>query len=275
MVRSMSKKIRFFTSSIFASILMSTLSMFAVLAQSNLLTEAEIYKLVERVQIVQKDSQPRSAKIKDEIQPMDAVRTASKSRADLLFNEGSLVRLGGNALFRFTPGTRNFQLNNGTGLFMFVPGQQGGTVVTPEANIATAGSTIWVQHNSGQKTTFVGVLTDNLSQPVTVSNQQGDGTISLKAGQRIAVAEGKVEPPQEMNLNHFYQVCKLAADLTPGQESLDPSVPPQVQKTISVVRSQATAAMMTQAQTMDSSTEPISQAKPPVPCTPEKEPPME
>jgi hypothetical protein len=88
------------------------------LTQPDLLTRAEVYKLVNTVQLLPNQQSPRPAKLSDTLAPLDAIKTATRSRAELLFNEGSLARVGANAIFRFVPGTRSFQLRNGTALIM-------------------------------------------------------------------------------------------------------------------------------------------------------------
>lgn len=237
------------------------------LAQPDLLTKAEIYKLVNQAQLMLRNQSPRPAKQADVILPLDAIKTATRSRADLLFNEGSIVRLGGNAVFRFVPGVRNFQLRNGTALFAFLPGDSNSTVVTPEAVVTARGTTIWVQHNSERQTTFVGVLTDSPRTPVTVSRPKGEGAVVLSAGQRIAISKGVIEPVKPMSLQQFYQVCKLAADL--GKETSVTQAPPQVQKTLTSVRAETTAALVAQS---TRSVEPSTNFDELVPCTPSKEP---
>jgi hypothetical protein len=241
----------------------------SALAQSDLLTEAEIYKLVNRVQLLRKHQPPRLAQVADVVKPLDAVKTASRARADLVFNEGSLVRLGGNAIFRFVPGNRSFQLRNGTGLFVLPPGDERGTVVTPEAVVTARGTTVWVQHNSGKQTTSIGVLTENPQVPVTVSTPRGEGAVVLDAGQRTEVKRGKLTAVRDMSLRRFYQMCKLATDLGTATEAPSDSLPPQAQNTIVSVRNQAIAALENQ---FREETAPPPGFEQIVPCTVTEEP---
>jgi hypothetical protein len=241
----------------------------SAIAQSDLLTQAEIYKLVNSVQLLLKDRPPRSAQVADVVQPLDAVKTATRARADLVFNEGSLVRLGGNAIFRFVPGSRSFQLRNGTGLFIFPPEDEGGTVVTPEAVVTAQGTTVWVQHNSDKQTTSIGVLTENPQVPVTVTTHTGEGAVVLDAGQRTDVKKGELTSAKNMSLRRFYKVCKLAADLGTETEIPSDSLPPQAQNTIVTVRDRAIAAMENQ---FRQETDPPRGFEQIVPCTVKEEP---
>ena len=117
------------------SSLFSALWLAPALAQQDLLTQAQVYKLVNTVQLLPKNQAPRQAKLSDILVPLDALKTASRSKAELLFNEGSLARVGSNAIFRFVPGTRSFQLRNGTALIMSLPGRVGTKVETPGGQI--------------------------------------------------------------------------------------------------------------------------------------------
>ena len=252
-----------------ASIVAAMLGSTSAIAQSDLLTQAEIYKLVNRVQLLLKNQPPRLAQVADVVQPLDAIKTATRARADLVFNEGSLVRLGGNAIFRFVPGSRSFQLRNGTGLFIFPPGDEGGTVVTPEAVVTAQGTTVWVQHNSDKHTTSIGVLTENPRVPVTVATPQGEGAVVLDAGQRTDVKKGELTAVKDMSLRRFYKVCHLATDLGTEAEIHSDTLPPQAQNTIVTVRNQAIAAMENQ---FRQETDPPHGFEQIVPCTVKEEP---
>lgn len=216
------------------------------LAQQNLLTRAEIYKLANQVQLLLKNQPPRPAKISDILIPQDALRTAARSKVELLFNEGTLARIGANAMFQFIPGTRNFQLRNGTVLVMFRPGSGGGKIITPEAIVVAQGTLMWVRHDSATQTTLAGALTSNPPSPVIVSNAKGEGTVQLKAGQRVSVVNGKVGQVKPLNLQTFHQTCELAAGLGPGEEKLVTQESPEVQVTLKAVRTETLAALTSQ-----------------------------
>ena len=73
----------------------------SALAQATALTRAEVYQLQNTVELLLRNQSPRPAQLQDIMAPRDAVRTGSRSRAELLFNEGSLAWLGSNSTFRF------------------------------------------------------------------------------------------------------------------------------------------------------------------------------
>ncbi|MFM6005522.1 MAG: iron dicitrate transport regulator FecR, partial [Sphaerospermopsis kisseleviana] len=87
------------------------------------LTKAQIEKLNNIVQFIPKENfNKRPARQLDIITPGDGVSTGRSSLADLRFNDGSLARLGEQAVFKFVPKERNFQLSNGTVLLLIPPG---------------------------------------------------------------------------------------------------------------------------------------------------------
>lgn len=184
------------------------------------LTQAEVYKLVNRVELIPRHRQPRPARIADVLAPLDSVTTQARSRADLLFNEGSLARIGGNALFRFMPGTRNFQLDRGTTIVMFPPGSEGGKVTTPDAIVEARGSIVWVKREA--ETTFIGALVDNdtreqLEAPVSVVVKDSGDRVELQMGERLTLQPGQPPEVAPLHLPTFHAVCKLADGLGPGE----------------------------------------------------------
>jgi hypothetical protein len=117
-------------------------------AQQDLLTRAEVYKLLNQVQLLLKDKPPRAAKKADVLVPLDALQTKTRSRAELLFNEGALARIGSSATFLFKPGLRRyelangvykaetiFELQNGTAVIASAAGSTGTTIETPQSRI--------------------------------------------------------------------------------------------------------------------------------------------
>ncbi len=100
----MARQIKSFSQVIVAGSVLGLSLMMPVLAQQQLLTRAEVYKLVNQVQLLLNNQSPRPAKLSDVLIPEDALRTTARSKAELLFNEGSLARIGANAMFRFIPG---------------------------------------------------------------------------------------------------------------------------------------------------------------------------
>ncbi len=231
-----------------------------VWAAQEFLTHAQVYKVVNQVQLLPNQKPVRRAKLSDVMVPLDAIRTASQSRAELLFNEGSLARIGSSAIFRFVPGTRSFQLRNGTALIMSLPGQVATQIETPGGQVLAqalpptepAGNplnpptpialALAVHYNAATQTGQYFVLTNGY---VTITDLQGQ-SLTLLAGQTVQMINGVLGPVQTFDLSAFYGSSQLAIGLGPGQEwAIAQEILP-VQQTLSIIREATLAAVAAQ-----------------------------
>jgi hypothetical protein len=205
--------------------------------------QAEIYKVRNQVDINQQNQTNwNQAKIGDVIAPRDSVRTGVNSRADILFNEGTLVRTGAGTVFRFPPGKRSFELTSGAALIMIRPEQGQSVINTPQAKVVSQGTALFVQHNPTKDASLVGVLTESPAGLVKVSNTNGDVTLQLQAGQFVSIVHGVVGLVESFVLPMFYETVELSAGLgsNPKQmETLIAQESPEVQKTIRAVQAEA------------------------------------
>ncbi len=234
-------------------------------AAPEFLTHAQVYKVVNQVQLLPNQKPVRRARLSDVVVPLDAIRTASQSRAELLFNEGSLARIGSSAIFRFVPGTRSFQLRNGTALIMSLPGQvatqietpggqvlaqalppteSAGTPLNPPTPIALA---LAVHYNAATQTGQYFVLTNGY---VTITDLQGH-SLTLLAGQTVQIINGVLGPVQTFDLRAFYGSSQLAIGLGPGQERAIAQEILPVQQTLSVIRQATLAAVAAQTRQLE------------------------
>ncbi|PSB07354.1 iron dicitrate transport regulator FecR [Pleurocapsa sp. CCALA 161] len=212
--------------------------------------EAEIYKIRNQVDINYGQKQDWSqAQLGDVIVPQDSVRTGANSRADILFNEGTLVRTGAGTTFRFPPGKRSFELTSGAALIMIRPEQGQSTITTPEAKIVSQGTALFVQHNPKNSSSLVGVLTDSPAGLVKVQSTNGEVTIHLQAGQFVTIVQGVVGLVEHFVLPMFYETVELAASLglePEAREKLLAEESLEVQQTIRAVQAEAIAPLQNQ-----------------------------
>lgn len=242
------------------------------LAQQDLLTRAEVYKLINQVQLLLRGKPPRRAVRADVLVPLDELQTRKKSGAELLFNEGSLARIGSSTTFRFKPGLRRFdlrggtfkaetifELRNGTALVMTPSGSTGTTIETPENRIdlialapppgtetlppITTDGAVAITYNSLTK---IGQVFNLTNLPVKVASLDGTQFQILKAGETVTMTNGVIGPVQTFDLQRFYQTSKLAAGLGPGQEALVAQESAAVQLILNKVRKQTLAGLATQ-----------------------------
>ncbi len=245
--------------------LISTLVGLPGWAAQDLLTRAQVYRVVNQVQLLPRQQPARAAKLSDVMVPLDALQTAAKSRAELLFNEGSLARIGSSAVFRFVPGTRSFQLRNGTALIMSLPGQvatkietPGGEVLaqalppvdptaSPTAPPAAIAMALAIHYDAATNTGQYFVLTNGY---VTLTDLQGT-QVTLLAGQTVQILNGVMGPVQTFDLKAFYGSSQLAIGLGPGQERFVLQEIPPVQDSLMIIRRATLAALAVQTRQLE------------------------
>ncbi len=203
------------------------------------LTNAEVYQVSNSVSLSQSGGSWSPAGVGDRMIPQDSLRTGAQSKAELIFNEGSLVRTGEGTTFYFPPGRRSFELINGSTLLMIRPGLGASRINTPEANIVASGTALFVQHDAASNTSLVGVLTESPAGPVTVTDIDGETSVQLSAGQFVSVANGAIGLIEYFILPMFYDSVDMAMGLAPGQENFVSQQSPAVQETLNAVRAES------------------------------------
>ncbi len=206
------------------------------------LNRAVVAALRNRVQLMPQQQQPRLAKKADVLVPGDGVSTARSSFAELRFNDGSLARMGEQAVFWFVPKSRTLQLSNGTALLLIPPKQGRTQVRTPNVTAGIQGSALFVRYNPATNTTLVGALTDS---GIEVFNQDGSQRQPLKGGQMAVVVQDRIRQVYDFDLKTFYQTSDLVEGLNLDQTDSTPSgdaAIAQVQaETMAALKQQATS----------------------------------
>ena len=175
------------------------------------LTRAEIQYLKNLVQLMRKNNPAvLPARKADTLTPGDGLATGRSSLADLRFNDGSLARVGEQALFQFLPQTRDFSLSNGTMLLLIPPGGGQTRVRTPNAAAAIRGSALFVRYNKETDTTIIGALTNS---GIEVSNKAASQSQVLQAGQLMVVTKGQFQGLYDFDLRNFYETSSLVRGL--------------------------------------------------------------
>jgi len=223
---------------ILAGIGLSLCALRSAQAQATL-TNAMVERVSNSVSLSQSGGSWRPAGVGDRMIPQDSLRTGAQSKAELTFNEGSLVRTGEDTTFYFPPGRRSFELINGTTLLMIRPGLGASRINTPEANIVASGTALFVQHDEASNTSLVGVLTESPAGPVTVTDVDGETSVQLNAGQFVSVADGAIGLIEYFILPVFYDSVDMAMGLAPGQENFVSQQSPAVQETLNAVRAES------------------------------------
>lgn len=179
------------------------------------LRRANVYQSINEVFI-------NETEVSDEerLTPGDLLETGTDSRADMLFNEGTLARAPSNTEFHFRAGTRRFELTDGTALIILQPGSSERSLRTPTAEVtADAGTVFWVSYNPEAKQTRVGVFANpKTSVQVSGIEPYADESVELEAGQVIDIVESSMSPTQVFSLPTFYETSGVADGLRPGDD---------------------------------------------------------
>ncbi len=103
-----------------------------------------------KVWVIEKDRPIRRAALRSRVVGGSSVKTGDRSRAEMEFQDRSLVRLGANAVFAVRPGTRDLTLEEGA-LLLQIPKGVGGTTTihTAGATAAITGTTVIVSATKG------------------------------------------------------------------------------------------------------------------------------
>ncbi|MUG96266.1 iron dicitrate transport regulator FecR [Scytonema sp. UIC 10036] len=203
------------------------------------LTLAVIQELKNLVQLVPHNKPQRQARKLDSMIPGDGLSTGRASLAELRFNDGSMARIGQQAVFQFLPKTRNLRLSNGTILLLIRPGQGKTQINTPNAAAAIRGSALFVRYDPQTDTTIVGALTNS---GIQVQNKNASQNQNLAAGQLIVVVKDRFQGLYDFDLRTFYETSNLVRglDLTlkSGVPSLDPAIASVQAETAAAVATQ-------------------------------------
>ncbi len=208
------------------------------------LDRAVIASLRNRVELLLKNQARRSAKVRDTLVPGDALSTARAALAELRFNDGSLARIGGQALFRFLPKTRTFNLSNGTMLLLVPPGRGQTRIQTPNAAAGIRGSALFVRYLPDTDVTLIGALTDS---GIEITNRDRTQTQPLGAGQIAVVVKDRIEQVYRFDLKTFYDSSDLVKGLDLQRSASSNGAGTSVDPAIAAVRTETSEAVTTQA----------------------------
>ena len=113
-------------------------------------TQATVTRLQNRVsfgEIKGDQSVLRPAAPQDVVRAMNFLQSETDSRAELRYEDGSLVRIGQNTIFSFEANTRTLTLTKGSFIFYVPKGSGGGVIKTPSLTAAITGTVGKVSRN--------------------------------------------------------------------------------------------------------------------------------
>ncbi|HZF01365.1 MAG TPA: FecR family protein [Methylomirabilota bacterium] len=160
------------------------------------LKQAKFTQIVNDVKIISaEDKSFEPAVVNGLFKMPDLIRTGSASRAELVADDDTVTRVGGNTIFSFDKANRTIDLQQGSLLFHSPHGKGGGTIHTASATASVLGTTLIV---SVSPNGAVKVL--DLEGKVEVRLKNGHRQI-LKSGQMILVLpDGQQSSTMAFNL---------------------------------------------------------------------------
>ncbi len=205
------------------------------------LTRAVVEKFRNRVQLIPQNQATRLVQLRDVLVVGDAIATARASLVELRFNDGSLARLGEQALFRFAANTRTFHLSNGTVLLLIPPGNGRTTIRTPNAAAGIRGSGVFLRYVRSTNVSLVAALTDS---DIEVYDPISGQWRVIEGGQMALVRNDRLEGIYEFDLRQFYETSPLTEGL--ALTALVNGTSPDNDPALDAVRAEIAAALTRQ-----------------------------
>ena len=106
-------------------------------------TSATVTRVENKVsygKVIGDKSETRPAAANDVVKASDFLLSESDSRAEMKYDDGTIVRIGQNTIFSFEANTRTMNLKQGTFVFYMPKGKGGGTIKTPSFTAAITGT---------------------------------------------------------------------------------------------------------------------------------------
>jgi hypothetical protein len=113
----------------------------------NSATVTRVEHQVSYGKVIGDKSETRPAAPNDVVKASNFLMSESDSRAELKYDDGTIVRIGQNTIFSFEANTRTLSLKKGTFVFYMPKGKGGGTIKTPSFTAAITGTVGKVSNN--------------------------------------------------------------------------------------------------------------------------------
>ncbi len=202
------KSLRMFERSLLGGILVAVS---ACISFAGPLQQAEIHRIINDVRLVNpRNASAQPAKLRDIIKDDLAVRTGVQSRAELLFQDDTLTRLGADALFSFKAGTRDMVLDRGTMLLQVPKGLGGARIQTAAVTAAITGTTIMMENIPGD---HVKVLVLEGSLRLSMNGRWGESVV-LTPGKMVIVGVKDRNMPKPVSVD-LAKLVKTSALIDP------------------------------------------------------------
>jgi len=199
-------------------------------APAESLQSARVTRVLNEVRIFPADGEARPAKVGDVIRGATSIQTGRDARAELVFQDDTITRLGQNSVFSFRQGTRDLDLRQGSVLLQVPPSAGGATIRTATVTAAITGTTSMFEFNPGS---WVKLLTLEGTQQLKLGSPEGRGaTGQVPPGEMLTLKPDATELPKPLIID-IARILRTSKLLDPGRFGpLPPAVRERIQRTV-------------------------------------------
>ena len=165
------------------------------IAQAAPLKSAILTKKINDVKISESSKEARNAKEGDRLTGSSTVLTARQSRAELTFSDKTITRIGANSAFRFSSGSRDMEITQGSFLLQVPKNAGGATIRTATVTAGITGTTTMMEYNPGAWMKFI-----CLEGTANLSNAKGD-RIAIPPGSMVVMPTDAARFPRPVVIN--------------------------------------------------------------------------
>lgn len=185
-------------------------------SQGAMFARAKVTKIHKKVSVLKggKKWNTRPAKLNETLKADQFVQTGGGSRAELRFNDETLVRLGSNTFFSFKNGTRRVDLDRGNLLFQVQKGRGNMRVATAAVTAAITGTTGLV--SARPKKSYKVIILEGRSK--VYLNKSPKQFKWLGAGQMITIRHGakRLPDPVDIEIRETFETAGLIKKMGKG-----------------------------------------------------------
>lgn len=190
------------------------------------LKSAVVTTVVKEVSISEKGTAAQPISTGANFTGTSTMLTGNASRAAMTFPDKTVTRVGANSVFRFSSGSRDMEISQGSFLLQVPKNAGGAKIRTATVTAAITGTTTMMEYNPGKYIKFV-----CLEGTTNLLNKKGD-KCAVPAGQMLVMHPDAVKFPKPVivNIAKMMKTSALADVRTFGE--LEPAAEEAIDETI-------------------------------------------
>ena len=175
--------------------------------------EATVTQVVGEVELLPIGGQSKLAALNDRVGAVTEVRSSSDSRAEFMFTDQTMARLGGNTIFSFDKRMRNLDLTDGAILLRVPKGAAGMTVKVGAVTAAVTGTTAIIEFHPQGSLKFISL---EGTARLYLKRRPGESVLVRPGQMLITNPEAKSLPDGvDVDLARLLNTSRLIVDFPP------------------------------------------------------------